>query len=738
MILIVGLSGTLAYADGLGGWVNIQNNKTDTYTDGVKTSSAESSNKNLYLKFNSLITPMLSYQMNLRANMQDSDNTDATGVTTTTFRRRLEPAMDFSLRNPMYDFNLGFRRQEEWSAAKLENENRDTSIFYYSRFSLAPRALPSISLHLDRQEEFNYLPRDKDRENDSYSISSTYELPSSDIKLRYNVNVTHNEERTPLSTTVKAINDNFSGNYNVGYYDDYWGGKAYYALNYQGNYAKNKNQQFVSETGSFDRMRTTLDTLISNDITPETDPLTSTSQSRLLSNGEFLNDVTDIKLNSTYQNIGVFIISKEVDSLHVYYKNDGQADPVTWRVYWSNNNLDWNFINESSVTPEDDDEKEAWKYVIDFPAPITASYFKAVNVTTTQVNFSDVEVTEIEAWGTDDFTELHDTDTAVSFTQGLDFNTSVKMNPELNLSFNYSLNRTDQNPVAVSDSIVGAFKNVFSDSVSGDKDNFKSNITRNYGLATTWLTHRLLTTTVRLQRNEHFDNLERTDASKTDDTHSNSYHLSFSSLPIPTLETTLSLIKSDRYIYSDKDSTNHSILFSVGSQLYRDVNMITDLGYTNSKSFSSNTDTSSYSINGSIDAVITRKVSGTMNYAYAKTLSDSGGTSISKEATTSVNYQPGRFINLSGNFRISDSAGDITMSEGILADWLPLPAVRLNISFQHTDTDSSDSVTDNLSGYGIWYLTKFADMRFSYSYARNVEESKTENHNFSTNLNCRF
>jgi hypothetical protein len=578
-IMMILLLRSTAFTEGFSGWVSLVKNNSESFEDDEKVSETEMFNRNLYLKLNKSITPLFSYQLDLRTNLSDTGVTNSAGSTTATDRRKFEPALGLSLNNNMYDISLGLRLQEEWTSSQLKDENRETSGFFYNRFSIFPKALPSLSINIDRQKTYDYPPqRNKDLIKDTYSINSAYVLPSTDLKLRYDINYTHNVDKTPLSATEKMISDNFNTNYDLGYSGYFWGRKATYNLGYQGNYAEDRTEQFLASSNT-----------------------------------------------------------------------------------------------QSTVT---------------------------------------------------------------SFNQGLNINANVRPQAKLGFTFNYSLDRADQNPVSLGSSMSGVISNIFTDSISGDEDDFSSNITRNYGVTTTWLTHAFLTTTLRFQRNENFDNL------KEIDTDSNTYHISFNYIPLPTLDASLSLIRSDRYSFSEKNSTNNSALLSIGSRLYRDVNMITDFGYTKSRSFISDTEVSAYSINGNLDALITRELSGTMSYGYDRTSSDSIN-SISKEAMATLNYQPGRFINFSGNYSISDSDGDKTISEGLLMDWLLLPAIRLNLSYNHTDSEPGPVISDTLSGYGIWYITKFADVRLSYAYTKQeetviTESHKTESHNLNTNLNCRF
>jgi len=344
---------------------------------------------------------------------------------------------------------------------------------------------------------------------------------------------------------------------------------------------------------------------------------------------------------------------------------------------------------------------------------------------------NDVFVTEIEAYGTDLVQEGWSTDTSTFFTQGLNLNANVKAASNLSFSFGYYINRADTNPVSLLDSIGGIFTNIFSKTKSGEDDELTSNVSKSYNASATWTPYKLLTTTLRFSRSKAFDNKDNTDVS------SNTYSLSFNSSPLPTLDTNLSLTRSDSYSFEEKQSTTDSYVLSVGSRLYRNVNMITDIGYTQLKSYTEDTSSSTSSIRGTLDAPLTKNLYGSLTYGFSWTSSDSSSYD-SKDGSITITYRPGQFINLSGNFKVSDTGGDKSASEGLSMDWLPLPAIRLNISYQHTSTEPATSVTDSLSGYGIWYITKFMEVQLTSTYNRQANEEETESFNIGGNLTCRF
>ncbi|MBI5055085.1 MAG: hypothetical protein HZB61_00515 [Nitrospirae bacterium] len=741
-VTVILLCGTPAFTQGLSGWLNIISDNSSGYQDGKRTSDSSTLNQNYFLNFEKPVTPVLVYHIYLRSNLIDSRITDSAGETTTTYRRMVEPTLDLLLQNPVYDLTAGYRRQEEWTTAHLRDESRETTELYYSRFNLVPASLPSLSINVDRLRNFDYLSVSKiDRTNDEYAISSTYELPSRDVRFRYVLNYSHNIDRDKASIIEKTVNDNFSGNYNIGYTGALLRDMASYSLLYQGNYSRNKSRQTFKQTGTVISKRTSLGGWHKHD--GITQDLGTLNANGLLVDEDFNAsagiDIGGANPTNKLHNTGISASSqKTVDRLFIYVSSstdptgDSLDNAGNWSVFRSNFNQQGTW---SEVTVKDvkvtafDRPNNIYIFEIEFLGPQGDSFYKAVNNVAS--NIGSVLVTEIEAYGTDDIGSKTSLDVFTSFEQGLNFDASARPFTPLTVSLNYSLHRSDQNPVSLTNSLRGVFENIYSDSLPDNKSNFRSTISRNYGIGATWLTHRYLTTIARYQKSQNFDDREETD------TEFDSYNISFNSVPLPTLDTTLSYTRTIRYNFDKKDSTTDSYLLSLGSRLYKNINMITDLGYNQTDTISTNTTTSTYSINGTVDARVTRQVSSILNYNLSRITSDDNTTD-SKNALIIVNYQPGRSINISGNVNYFGSEESKTTSEGLSVDWLPLPAIRLNMNYLHSNTDPKTSKTDSINGYGIWYITKFADVRLSSGYSKTIEDIKTENYNFNANLNVRF
>ena len=734
VFIIVLFPGTPSFSQGMSGHINLIHTFREGFEDGDKTSDTSKTSQNLTADFSKSITDALSYQFYLRESISDEKTTDAQSITTKINKRELEPSIDIYLRNTMYDFSSGYRRQEQWSTAHLTNEARETAVFYYSRFNVMPKALPSLSLDFDRKEEFDYLdPKTLDKSTDDYSVSSTYSLPSEKVNFRYYVNYSHIVGKDEISLTEKTINDSFNANYSTGYSGFLWRRVVSYTVGYRGNYSRNKMRQFVTETGSILNERTPLGGFYIQNIN---------DQVSLNSLGSLIDDdiITSAGINlntGTDHQIGIAVSSsRTVDRLYIYVDRDVSADSnlttvSNWSILRSNfNQLNtWSSVSISSISITTDAANDTFRYEIAFTSPQNASFFKAVTAAASSV--FNVQVTEIEALGTDQLSseEIRSVDT--SFTQGITLNSGIRPIDNITIALTYSLDRSDQNPLSFSRSLGGVFQNLFDNSISGDKSSFRSQITKNYGITTTWQTHELLTTTSSYQKSESFDNMDQNDFT------SDTYRIAFNYYPLPTLDSTLSMIRSESFSFGEKSITNDSVLLSTGAELYKDLHLATDMAYTKSKTLATDSTTTSHLVNISLDALIRKNISSTLTYNYNHQITGSTSPDF-HEALFLLNYRPGRFINLTGTLRYSDADGDVTIAEGIAADWLPLPALRLNFNYDHIDSDPAPSRIDSFNGMLIWYLTKFADLRFTVNYTQTVESTKTESYNYNTSLNARF
>ncbi|MDH4230661.1 MAG: hypothetical protein OEW04_01375 [Nitrospirota bacterium] len=719
---------------------------TSKFTDEAGETTSNALSQNYFLTLDRQITPKISYSLFLRAALSDSTSTDIYGNEKDTYGRSAEPNIDIILSNTVYSINMGYRRTESWTTSKLEDESRNTAEYYYSRFSLYPVDLPSLTLQADRQRAYNYLsPRTSDTTTTTYSVGTGYQFKYRDYRLSYNAYYNHGETETPLSLTSKTTSDNFSGSYFLGHTRSFLNNRVNIAFDYRANYGSNKSTVFSEQTQNVLLKRTALQGLHDQGSYP---PLSSTYDFALsnrpeLINADFNTGITAINiLAGQYHNIGIQVSSdRSVDRLYIYVNQDVRNDanltnPSNWRVYRSDFNATgtWSLVTVLNVTVSVYDSlNNIYRYEILFASPQNADYFKAVNqVTAGIVGPPDVLVTEVEAYGTDLLQQGKTESESTFFAQGLSMSGNYNASAGLRFSLSYFINRSDSDPDSILNSTQGIFKNIFSKSFD-DVQGMQSNVTRSYSLGSTWLVHRLLTVNAAVGRSELFDSSKRTDLS------TNSYNLSFLSSPLPTLSTNLSLMRSESYSFGEKQYTSHSVVLTADSRLYEGVTMITDLGYSTQESYSPDTNsrTSSYFVSGSLAAVLTKKLSGHLNYGF-RWLSSEDDSSSAQDGSLLVTYRPGRFINFTGNLGISNADGDLSYRSSVSADWLPLPAIRMNFNYQRIWTDPESTTSDLLGSYVSWKITNFMDGQLTYSFAKVANDNETKSHSITGKLNCRF
>lgn len=386
-------------AEGLNAWLNINHTNTEQFEDGTKTSSSNSTFQNYYLRLDKSITPSLSYQAYFRTSLTDSHSTDAQGNRTDAYQRAVEPALDVSLRNPMYGLSAGYRRLELWTTAHITEESRQTTEFYYSRFDITPYELPSLSLQFDRQNNFDHLAVSKvDNSITTYTANSAYTLLYKYLRAAYNLNYTHNINETPMSITSKSVGDAFNGSYNLGYNKSFWNNSLSVSAGYQGNYGWNKTEQFFTQGGSQSFKRTPSLGLygLGTQLQPNLDTLISTSTlTDSIYNIPATTSAGTINIGqngSKFNNIGIQLFSsdKPVDTLIVYVQNVSKnitsdtilTNPNNWKVFRSDFNLPltWTEINIQSVTfsafadPVKNPDNNVFRYEIKFSTPQNALF----------------------------------------------------------------------------------------------------------------------------------------------------------------------------------------------------------------------------------------------------------------------------------------------------------------------------------------------------------------------------
>jgi hypothetical protein len=732
--------------------VDTQKNTTDRLT------------QNYYLRYNSEITPILNYGFYLRSGISDMTRTDIAGLSTKSSSKDVEPMLDLIFRNPIYNFNAGYRHKESWLESSKADSVRATEGYFYSRLDIIPVDLPRFFLQYD-----NTKRTPGDNLDTTYSLQSLYNFTYKDLAAGYNVRYQRlDSTRGP----TESITDIFSGQYSISYHRSFWNNRLKVNSAYQGNYNQNIFEQFVSGSGtvtvknpvmSFQGLYNTLNGTF---LQPNADTLDTVEP--LLIDSDLITGINRLNIGTTpYINIGINVSpTASVNGLYIYVNRDvtddtGLVNPGNWRVYKNSINAQWQSagtVTIQSVLPVEVDNN-IFRYELVFSVPQDADWYKVINLESVNVLSSpemDVLVTEVVAYNTVEIVAGNSLkQELITLNQGLTVSASLKVLSSLDLTLTYTVTRTDSQPDSVPNSMSGFFQNIFSKTLSEKDVEALYNVTRNYGASASWLAHRLLTTRLSVQRSMSFDNLDTVDYSN------NAYSLTLSYLPLPTLDMNLSFNRNDSFSFGLKTITNETAELSTGAKLYKDVNLSIDSGLARVKSFADNTKQTNLYLTGNLQARLTPKISGNMIYRLSSSKSNKenfishgsfageeapvtqeglsdNGDSVTQEGSLYVNYRPGRLLSISGIVKILDSEELQTLQNMLSLDWRPLPALSLSLRYQQTSTRPGDKSFNSLYAALKWRIFRFMDAQLFYSSSRTEQLSSSEKSIVGVKLNCSF
>ena len=731
------------FAAELSGQMTVDRNTQSLYVDGEKTNTTENTFTSVNITFSKPVTTFASYQLYLRARLRDTATTDAEGNTTSQTIKDLEPSLQFFLNNPVYNFRLGYQLNKKDVKTDTGSEGKRTEQLFYSYLGIKPYELPSVYLQFYKQKVDDEIGAGTgDLDSTRYTLSSYYKYNLKGLRLEYNLSYTDTKNETPEEIIFETRSKSLSGLYSVSYSTALWKDALTVFGSYKGNYSWNKNIRFSSETGEVLFERTPLGGFYAKGTVVQPDVDFLSAESSLVDN-DLQTGITSINLtNDRYHNIGIGVSSLDsVDKLYLYVNKDVTTDTnlsniANWKVYKTNINAVGTSWTEVSLKSLDitlyDPLNNIYRYEFEFLTSQNASYYKIVNLDTVSPIIPNVLVTEIEAHGIEQVPTTGEiTNITKTFQQEVSLHATFRIRNNLYSTLSIYTKRVDQDMPSFFGSFGKVFQNIVSDPGKDTSDDYRIEVTRSYSASVRWTPHRLLNTEVRIQRYEVVDNQEQKDYL------SNSYSMSFTSSPLDTFTATLSLLRTDSFEFNEKQSTNNSVILTVNTKLYWNVNLISDIGYRKTISHVNDTETTTTFVSGTLDAKLTDKITSYLTYSIDWISTDTESYT-SKGATLILNYRPGRLFNISGNFSIRNVQNDTTTSEGTSISWRPVRKIKLDISYLHSKIEPGPTTVDSYSGSGTWYITKFLDFRLTYGYNKTVDSNVKESYNVRFLLNGRI
>ncbi|MFQ6111058.1 MAG: hypothetical protein ACE5LX_03390 [Nitrospinota bacterium] len=216
--------------------------ETSLRTNGTKQSSS-STNQNYILGLRHMVSPVLDYRLNMRASDVETLSTPAAGTVQKTESKSLEPSIDISLQNPLFNFSIG-AREIDGENVQTGNPRQDLrSRSYYSSVDWTPPNFPSLRLNVRRDEEKRSErgnPRLTDTITDNYILISGYSLDP--FRLTYNLSGSRTDDM--VARELREITTNVG---RADFSRTYWGGKLAASANYQ--FSETREESNINPAG---------------------------------------------------------------------------------------------------------------------------------------------------------------------------------------------------------------------------------------------------------------------------------------------------------------------------------------------------------------------------------------------------------------------------------------------------------------------------------------------------------
>ncbi len=385
-------------------------------------------------------------------------------------------------------------------------------------------------------------------------------------------------------------------------------------------------------------------------------------------------------------NIGVKVDSQQIDLFYFYTVEDlSPADrDFRWDLWVSEDGDEWKrkAIDLTSIY-----NLSFHRFEIDIPG-VKANYLKLVTKPTlaNAVSFSEVEVMRraVSEKEERDF-ENYMTDLGLGF----------RLTTDLNLNYSLSLEKSK------------------SDS---DYNEDRSQDRRTQAGTLAWTPSPYFSPSLNVsecQQNNNGDNETR-----QPDTLTRSYSFSITSAPLPTLDLSSSVTRSENYEDDKKISTTDSYCLYTTAVLFPDLDSSLDITYSTTDDEEQDEDTRTFGARTYLTARLSPKLTADLTGEYNKSMGETD--SVSKDAVLTLNWRPSDIFSLRGSANYTWEEDEACRSNYTVAmSVVPSDKTQVNLNYSYAD---STSTTEN---YGIscnWTINRIFSMNLNGSYQIKEDE----------------
>ncbi|MCG6916046.1 MAG: hypothetical protein LJE89_00735 [Deltaproteobacteria bacterium] len=668
--------------------------KTDSYITQQRYNLDLSKNIYPYLRFDAATL----FELN--------ETTSKSEGTKTVFDQRLlQPLLQLSLINPIYQASLEYRRTELFSHTTNSPNTEDIRDEYDAIWGWKPVDLPEVTFRYSYDHIYDNLDT-VDRIEKLFTVQSNY-TAWRELNLRYFYSRTDTENRL---TNFDTLEQSHSGR--ADYSHSFWDGRFFLNTNYRITYS---TTDFSGDSSSAQIPLFRSLGLFSLDNTPQDGPALSVNNA-LIDGNLVASTGIDIGLAGdelTLTNIGLDLGSTtQVDEIFLWVDRrltGSVANSFSWSIYTSPDNTDsstWTLVATISPAPFGTFEN---RFQISFPS-VNTRFIKVVTrpldpAVPDAASFPNIFVTEMEAFGTVSEQALQETQENIDSTY--DLNLTARVTDKTTLGYSFYYNYRNQDPV------------------SNKRTELSNTISFNH------IFDEMFSTNARLNRTDETD--------EDVDTVIYNYNLSLRSVYLPTFNQSLTF--SGRSEKSDVDSSDTvTVLLRSNAILYSGWSAFVDAGFNWDRPQASDVTEKSILFRASTNFTPNQMLTINLEYLQREIIDPERDSRY--DFTAEAFFVPFRALSLNARYNIVDRTGfDTRTTQNYALNFSPFPDGSLQFFFNYNETlESIEDTRQTTVGPGFnWTISNHFFFEMSYNYQKNDSNTqKIESQNLYAKLRFIF
>lgn len=689
----------MAEAQDLSGFVRSNASLTESEVGGT-TTRLQSYNQILDVNWNRTVSSLFRYRVSARA--QDGrDRTEVDSDVTRSSSTSVEPIFDMTLSGPAYSLNGGIRLREEFTDATDEEEKRLSERRVFTRLFLTPPDLPSLSFLFDRlTSEDDLDPKVEDTVDTRFEVSTEYAYEVVNLLYTFEDRIFEDNAEGFTRNTMNHVGT-------LSYSDSFFQDRLDVTADYTGDYTKITEEFSRAITVDVERR-------LSRGLRAGPDPTPLDSSDVPLTNEPgLLTGAASVPLDLNIAIGFELSIREQVSEIRISL---APTPPFTLP-----NNLQL-FLN-FRVFFTDDTTLTTWTEVA-----VNSQFFDPADSRFT-LTFAPTTARFVKA-----FVERNDFGALVNATQIAAFDreqvAAGEERERSSLIQRFGLGLA-YSPV---DWATGSF-----DALVTDTTDDPGNRRTTTGTLTPKIIaelHRVLTATFTYQHGFSTSNI-----SGSEDTTDDTYSLIFTSNPLPTLTSSLSLVHREDRTEGELDNRSDTGSLTASAQLYRNLNVITSYSISQSEDLIADRESLNQTVSLNASAMLTEKLSSSAGYSFRWTDTESpieDETTTSQTANASFTYTLSRLANFTARFDFSDTEDTTTITQEYSVDWIPTSKISSFVSYRRVDQEVQGDTTssDNITVNGRWNISSYLNADVNFTYFQNSEGDTSQS--ISGSVEMRF